>query len=123
MKKINKLFPILAPDLALPEEHPAQNLRMFSTSGSGKKPVVRAERRRPAGPGGAKPTGHAEAPVRRRPTQTQQPTSSGYSQPAEGSSYSQPVLRRQLHGIIITQLPKRGGGWPGRVGLTAGLAG
>ena len=50
MKKINKLFPILAPGLALPEEHPALNLRMFSTSGSGKKPVVRAERRRPAGP-------------------------------------------------------------------------
>jgi hypothetical protein len=53
---------------------PPQDQRMFSTSGSGKKPVVRAERRRPAGPGGAKPTGRAEAPVRRRPAQTQQPT-------------------------------------------------
>ena len=60
--------------MASVEPEPAQNLRMFSTSGSGKKPIVRAERRRPAGPGGEKPKGRAEAPVRRRPAQpTSQP--------------------------------------------------
>jgi hypothetical protein len=114
MKKINKLFPILAPDPALPEEHPARNLRMFSTSDSSKKPVVRAERRRPAGPGGAKPTGRAEAPVRRRPAQPQQPTSSSYSQPAEDSSYSQSSYTGSSTG---SSLPSFSGGTGGLGGL------
>jgi len=75
---------------------------MFFTTGrdSPKKPTVRTERRRPAGPGGGQPTGRAEPPVRRRPpqqpAQPQQPASgsdyadSGYSQPSAGDSYSQP---------------------------------
>ena len=47
MKKISNLFPVLIPSLALPEEHPAMNLRMFSTSGGGK--TDRARRAAPPG--------------------------------------------------------------------------
>ena len=85
---------------------------------------MRAERRRPAGPGGAKPTGRAETPVRRRPTQPQQPTSSSsYSQPVEDSSYTQPILRRQFHRFIAAQLLLRRSGGLGGLGSLLGLLG
>ncbi len=108
--------------VAAPETIPAQELRMLSTSGSGKKPVVRAERRRPAGPGGAKPTGRAEAPVRRRPAQPQQPTSSGYSQPAEDSSYSQPSYGDSSTGSSLPSFSSGSGGLGG-LGSLLGLLG
>ena len=127
MKRFFDLIPILIPNLATAETNPAQNYRMFSTSGSGKKPTVRTERRRPAGPGGAKPTGRAEAPVRRRPSQPgstpQQPISSGYSQPAEDSSYSQPSYGGSSTGSSLPSFPSGGAGGLGGLGSLLGLLG
>jgi hypothetical protein len=124
MKQITDLFPSLILSLAAPEEYPALNLRMFSTSGSGKKPVVRAERRRPAGPAGGKPAGRAEAPVRRRPAQPRQPApSSSYSPPAEDSSYSQPSYGGSSTGPSLPSFSSGGAGGLGGLGAILGLLG
>ena len=126
MKKLtDQLLLIPSLSLALPGDRPAMNLRMFSVGSGGKKPTVRAERRRPAGPGGAKPTGRAEAPVRRRPTQPQQPTSSSsYSQPAEDSSYSQPSYGGSSTGPSLPSFSSGGtGGGLGGLGSLLGLLG
>jgi len=118
MKKLSNPLLIFAPSLSAPGESPAPNLRMFSTSDKGKKPTVRAERRRPAGPGGAKPTGRAEAPVRRRPTQPQQPPpSSSYSQPVEDSSYTQQSYGGSSAGPSLPSFPSGSGGLGGAGGL------
>lgn len=124
MKKISIKIPIVALHLALPDGQPGMNLRMFSVGSGGKKPTVRAERRRPAGPGGAKPTGRAEAPVRRRPTQPQQPTtSSSYSQPVEDSSYSQPSYGGSSTGSSLPSFSSGGTGGLGGLGSLLGLLG
>ena len=116
------LFSSPAWAVAAAEDHLSGNLRMFSTSGSGKKPTVRAERRRPAGPGGAKPSGRAEAPVRRRPaqptSQPQQPTyQGGYSQPPADDSYSQAPSSGGFTSSTGPSLPSLSGGAGGLGGL------
>ena len=120
---LRSIFTAQALAVAAPDTIPAQELCMFSTSSGNKKPTVRAERRRPAGPGGAKPTGRAEAPVRRRPAQPQQPTSSGYTQPVEDSSYSQPSYGGSSTGSSLPSFPSGGAGGLGGLGSLLGLLG
>jgi len=117
MKKLINPLLIFAPTLAVQDESPVHNLRMFSTSDKGKKPTVRAERRRPAGPTGAKPTGRAEAPVRRRPAQPQQLPPNNYSQPAEDSSYTQQSYGGSSPGPSLPSFPSGSGGLGGAGGL------
>ena len=130
MKKNFGLFSFHKPSLATPETNLTGEVRMFSTSGSGKKPTVRAERRRPAGPAGSKPSGRAEAPVRRRPAQPtslpQQPTATGgYSQPTGDDSYSQFPSGSSYPSSSGSSLPSipSGTGGIGGLGSVLGLLG